>query len=202
MLPYHCRAWEEESFFSSCSMVLFGFEGDEIQIRLTSLPWNLMSKADSGNYLLCKLGWSPEPLTSRASFLCCYATISPPFPLHCLSLCPPKNQPPFFFFFLRSKCQIIHFCFTALTEVMPCVRLKTWIAYTDNTDNNQEASSFTAELFWIKWTNQLVYAERDQLKLNPMFTHRLYNKGQARASEEWCKTAAVGKYEGFFKPFR
>lgn len=37
------------------SMVLFGFEEDEIQIRLTLLLWNLMSGADSGNYLLCKL---------------------------------------------------------------------------------------------------------------------------------------------------
>lgn len=48
-------------------MALFGFEGDEIQIRLTSLPWNLMSGADSGNYLLCKLGCSLEPETSGAS---------------------------------------------------------------------------------------------------------------------------------------
>lgn len=51
MLPYHFRAREE----GGVSMVLFGFEEDEIQIRLTPLLWNLMSGADSGNYLLCKL---------------------------------------------------------------------------------------------------------------------------------------------------
>lgn len=40
MLPYHLRAREEERgfFFFFFSMVLFGFEGGEIQIRLTFLP--------------------------------------------------------------------------------------------------------------------------------------------------------------------
>ena len=45
MLPYHFRAQEEERGFFFfplfLSMVLFGFEEDEIQIRLTSLPWIL-----------------------------------------------------------------------------------------------------------------------------------------------------------------
>lgn len=67
MLPYHFRAREEERVFPFLSVVLFGIEGDKIQIRLTSSPWNLMSGADSGNYLLCKLGCSLKPETSRAS---------------------------------------------------------------------------------------------------------------------------------------
>lgn len=65
MLPYQFRGREEENF--SYSVALSGFEGDDIQIRLTSLPWNLMREADSGNYLLCKLGYSLEPETSGAS---------------------------------------------------------------------------------------------------------------------------------------
>lgn len=77
MLPYHLRDQEEEGvFFLLLSVVLFGSEGDEIQIRLTPSPWNLMSGADSGNYLLCKLGRSPEVETSRASPSCVAAQLS------------------------------------------------------------------------------------------------------------------------------
>lgn len=132
MLPYHFRAREEErGFFLLLSMVLFGFEGDEIQIRLTSSPWNLMSRADSGNYLLCKLGCSLEPETSRASpsyvaarlsllLLLLSFTISPSAPKTTLLFSPPC-----------SKCKIIHFPFTTLTEAVPHVRLKAWLASFD-----------------------------------------------------------------------
>lgn len=70
-------------------MVLFGFEGDEIQIRLTSLPRNLMSGADSGNYLLCKLGCSPEPETRRASL----SHVAPQLSLLLLSLTISPSAP-------------------------------------------------------------------------------------------------------------
>lgn len=91
MLPYHTTAQEGDwgSFFF-LSMALFGFEDDEIQIRLTLLLWNLVSGADSGNYLLCKL----QPAATdeqRISFLCCRsATISSSAPA------PPLPSPPSF----------------------------------------------------------------------------------------------------------
>lgn len=83
---------ERTRVFFFLSLVLFGFEGDEIQIRLTSLPWNLMSGADSGNYLLCKLGCSLEPSTASLLRLLNYLSSFSPW----LSLpLPPK--PPFLF---------------------------------------------------------------------------------------------------------
>lgn len=78
-------------------MALFGFEEDEIQIKLTPLLWNLVSGADSGNYLLCKL----QPAATdeqRISFLCCRSTIispsaSAPPPPPSFLLAPNENKP-------------------------------------------------------------------------------------------------------------
>lgn len=65
-------------------MVLFGFEGDEIQIRLTPLHRNLMSRADSGNLFTLQTAAAcshsgaeqppPLPFTLQLSYL-------PSFPL-------------------------------------------------------------------------------------------------------------------------
>lgn len=97
MLPYHTRAQEGDwGSFLFLSMALFGFEEDEIQIRLTLLLWHLVSGADSGNYLLCKL----QPAATdeqRISFLCCRSTtISPsapaPTPLPSFHA-PNENKP-------------------------------------------------------------------------------------------------------------
>lgn len=117
MLPYHTRAQEGDwasfsflfFFFLHLSMALFGF--DEIQIRLTLLLWNLVSGADSGNYLLCKL----QPAATdeqRISVLCCRSTtISPPAP-------PPS---PLWVSMLQMK--IIHFPCTIPTGAVTRDRL-------------------------------------------------------------------------------
>lgn len=127
MLPYHLRAQEENSFFSPPSMVLFGFEGDEIQIKLTSLPWNLMSGADSGIFTLQTELLPGARDEQSIPFLCCCSSIRPPSPLDYLCLCTPKSLS----FFLGSKCKIIHFPYTRLTKKVPHVRFEAWLSFFD-----------------------------------------------------------------------
>lgn len=189
MLPYHFRAQEEKRGFFSLSMVLFGFEGDEIQIRLTPLPWNLMSGADSGNYLLCKLGCSleletstasPSYVAARLSLLLLSLTISPSAPKTTLlfSMLQMQNNP--------------------LSLLYP-----DW----------SSASCQTEGLFSLLWSlstiliiikrlhpslhdlNQLLCSERDQPLLCPCFliTRTTKHKRKEKADKERCKAGAVKK---------
>ena len=110
-------------------MALFGFEDDEIQIRLTLLLWNLVNGADSGNFLLCKL--QPAADEQRISFLCCRST----------TIAPAAPAPPLThthtqaLFMLQMK--ISHFACTVLTggQLVPSD-----FSVPNADDNNQKAS--------------------------------------------------------------
>lgn len=113
MLPYRARAQAGDCFhfFLFRSMAFFGFE-EAIQKRLTLLLWNLVSGADSGNYLLCKL----KPAATdeqRISCLCCRSSTSSPF-------APPP--PPISSYMLQMK--IIHFPSALLTGALTHDRLE------------------------------------------------------------------------------
>lgn len=146
-------------------------------MRLTSLPWNLMSGADSGNYLLCKLGCSPEPETSRAapsyvaaqvSLLLASSTISPSAPrttLFFFSMLQMQNNP------LSLHCPDWG---SASCQTEGLVRVL-WSPFTILTIIKRLHPSLP-DFGWINWTNQPRKASPIAL---PMFPDpHPYNKGQ------------------------
>lgn len=149
-------------------MVLFGFEGDEIQIRLTSLPRNLMSGADSWNYLLCKLGCSLEPETSRASPTYVAAQLSLLFLSLTISSSAPKTTLLFAMFQMQNNPFSPHHpnWSSASCQTKGLVSLL-WSFFTILMIIKRFHLSLP-DFGWINWTNQSLCSVRDQLQFAPV----------------------------------
>lgn len=173
-------------------MVLFGFEGDEIQIRLTSLPRNLMSGADSGNYLLCKLGCSLEPETSRASPSYVAAQLSLLLLSLTISSSAPKTTLLFAMFQMQNNPFSPHYpnWSSASCQTKGLVSLL-WSFFTILMIIKRFHLSLQ-HFGWINWTNQPLFSVSWSL-IQQSTNHK--NK----ADKEWCtvkkcKAVAVKRY--------
>lgn len=145
--------------------------------------------------IICSANCSLELETSRASPSYVAAQLSL-FPLS-LTISPSAPQTTLLFF-TCSKCKIILFPFTTLTEAVPHVRLKVWLASFDLLSTILILiKRLHPSLHDLNWTKQPFCSERDHPLLSPslrfIHTKRHNLKKKQKRSNALLNCNAVNK---------